>query len=172
MRFIIFLFFVTSVFAQADFRNSNWGDTKAQVKKNIKEKPRTEEVNRLSYSDLIMTYDVDTWYEFNHEGKLYSGGYVFSIEHSLPDLYFDDYDKVKENITKKYGDGNEKNIWKNDMYKDSPGVALMLGHVKKLCAWKTPKTTIILILSGDNYKASLGLLYQSTEIKNEEKSEF
>jgi hypothetical protein len=172
MRYIIFLFFVTSVFAQGDFKNSNWGDTKAQVKKQVKGKPTTEDGNRLTYRDKVMTYDVDTWYEFNHEGKLYLAGYIFSIEHTSPELYFDDYNKVKENISKKYGVGIEKDIWNNDMFKDSPGTALLFGQYKKICGWSTPKSGIFLALSGDNYIASFGLLYQSTEVKNEEKSEF
>lgn len=172
MKVVVFLLLVTSVFAQSDFRKSNWGDNINEVKKKEISKPTNENPSQLYYTDRLLTYDVTIIYQFNHENKLYQAGYLFKITHSSPDLYFNDYNAIRDNIAKKYGKGMEQDEWTNDILKDSPGTALLMGHYTKTCAWKTPKSIIILILSGDNYKASLGTIYESIEVTNEEKSQF
>lgn len=172
MRYLIILFLVTSVFAQNDFRTANWGDSKALVKQKEKKKLLIERENDIMYEDSMLGFSTYVVYYFNQDGKLYQGLYSFDVSHISPDLYFDDYDKIKQNIAKKYGIGTDKDSWKDDLFKDSPGTALTMGYYRKACTWTTEKSTLILGLSGDNLKVGLMLIYTSRTVGNEEKSAF
>jgi hypothetical protein len=61
----------------------------------------------------------------------------------------------------------EKINWKSSLYKDDPedwGLAISIGHVSWIARWDLSETTICLLLTGDNFKIMLGLLY-STKIE-------
>lgn len=76
-------------------------------------------------------------------------------------------------LIKKYGktilDNDQK--WFNDLYKDDYqqwGFAISLGHLSYNSSWRTPKTKIDLVLSGDNYEISLVIEYTSNQFKGME----
>ncbi|GAH71775.1 unnamed protein product, partial [marine sediment metagenome] len=90
-------------------------------------------------------------------------------KHSNDNLYIDDYEKLKETLTKKYGKPKfDKVTWDDDLYKDDRshwGFAVSLGHLDYFSSWETSTTYISLRLNGDNYKISLVIAYESRELE-------
>jgi hypothetical protein len=151
-----------------DFRKTNWGMSKEQVKASEKGEIVVENENTV----IFMVPDFDDNFQCGYdflENKLYSSLYRFSGEHSNKNLYIDDYERLKGALTKKYGKPIADNIeWKNNIYKDDRanwGMAISLGYLMYFSMWETPATWISLILSGDNYDIGFGILYQSKELR-------
>ena len=90
-------------------------------------------------------------------------------DHTNKNFYINDYEELKEILTKKYGKPKkDEKIWDNELYKDdrsSWGLAVSVGHLAYGASWETSTTEIVLRLSGDNYKISLILAYDSKELK-------
>ena len=151
-----------------DFRKTNWGMSKEQVKTTENKKPDHEEENALVYRVKIDGNDYFCGYSFLKD-KLHNTGYVFAGKHTNRNLYIDDYKKLKEILIKKYGKPlTEGRTWDNDLYKDDKsewGFAISLGHLSYGATWETSTTHISLGLNGDNYKINLLLAYDSKELK-------
>ena len=152
-----------------DFRKTNWGMSKEQVKATEGKKPDFEADTMLGYDVTISGKDFACIYTFL-EDKLYNSGYFFTGEHTNKNLYIDDYEELKETLTKKYGKPKTdiSGLWKNDLYKDDKshwGMAISVGHLIYGASWETPTTEINLMLSGDNFKIKLILAYDSKELK-------
>ncbi len=163
--------FTLILFAEVkyDFRKTNWGMSKEQVKATENKNPDFEDDAMLGYDVTISGKDFACMYSFL-EDKLYESGYIFAGEHTNENLYIDDYEELKETLTKKYGkpkmDFSE--VWKNDLYKDDKsrwGFAISLGHLAYGASWETSTTKIEIMLLGDNYKINLFLSYFSKELK-------
>lgn len=90
-------------------------------------------------------------------------------EHTNKDLYIEDYEGLKEILTKKYGKPVlDKVTWKNDLFKSAKqdwGTAISIGHLEYFSSWETSTTFINLGLDGDNYKIRLVLGYYSRELE-------
>jgi len=176
-KLIIFILCMFSTIIAQDFRNSTWGETIQQVKKKEKSKlviddTKNNEMRALIYEDRIYGFDSYLWYMFNHENKLCFGAYWFRVKHTTEDLYFDDYEKIKKNISIKYGVGKTESELSNELLKDNLGMALSLGLYKINTVWETDNTKIVLMLNSDNFEIKLTLGYVSTTVINEEKSHF
>jgi len=177
--FLVDLFLILAIFlffsivglsnnTKCDFRKTNWGMSKEQVKATEDKKPDFEADDRLFYNLKINGDDYICVYQFL-EDKLYSGSYRFTGKHVNKNLYIDDYKKLKKILTKKYGKpiGNRVR-WKNDLYKDDKnewGMAISIGDLEYWAWWKTPTTEICLLLTGDNYKITLDIHYHSKKLK-------
>jgi hypothetical protein len=171
---LIFIFPCLSVHSQEnDFRKTNWGMTKEDVKstenKDIIDEvlDATEEV--IVYKDQISSFDCFIGYIFV-KNKLASAGYYINEEHSNKNAYIDDYEKLKDLLSKKYGDPiNDDVVWRDDFYKKDKsdwGLAISIGDLIYKSFWETPTTEIELLLSGDNYNIELGIKYTSKELKD------
>jgi hypothetical protein len=152
-----------------DFRKTNWGMSREQVKATEDKKPDFEADTMLGYDVTISGKDFACIYTFL-EDKLYNSGYFFTGEHTNKNLYIDDYEELKETLTKKYDKPKTdiSGLWKNDLYKDDKshwGRAISVGHLIYGASWETPTTEINLMLSGDNFKIKLILAYDSKELK-------
>lgn len=152
-----------------DFRKTNWGMSKEQVKATEDKKPDFEADDVLGYKVMVNEKDFRCIYCFL-EDKLYCSGYFFAGEHTNKNLYIDDYKELKEILTKKYGKPKMDipGLWKNDLYKDDKshwGMAISVGHLVYGASWETSTTKIDLLLSGDNYKIELVLSYTSKELE-------
>jgi len=152
-----------------DFRETTWGMSKEQVKATEDKKPDFEADTMLGYDVTISGKDFSCIYSFL-EDKLYNSGYFFTGEHTNKNLYIDDYEELKETLTKKYGKPKTDipGLWKNDLYKDDKshwGMAISVGHLTYGASWETSTTEIYLMLSGDNYEISLILSYDSKELR-------
>ena len=154
--------------AKYDFKKMNWGMSQEQVKATEDKKPDYEDNTALGYKVKINEKDFYCGYNFL-EDKLYTSGYVFTGEHTNENLYINDYKELKETLTKKYGKPIlDKVVWKNDLYKNDEqnwGMAISVGHLIYGVSWETSTTNISLMLSGDNFKISLVIIYDSKELK-------
>jgi hypothetical protein len=167
----IFLFFsivASSNDVKYDFRQTNWGMSKEQVKATEDKEPDFEESNLLGYAVKIDGDDYRCVYSFL-KNKLYNSGYGSTETHTNENLYIDDYNKLKDILIKKYGEPKtDKVVWKDDLYKDDKsqwGFAVSLGDLVYGAGWETPTTTITLMLYGDDYEISLVIGYNSKELK-------
>jgi len=167
----ILVIFTSILFAEEikyDFRKTNWGMSREQVKATEDKKPDLEDDTLIAYKVKIDAKDFVCAYNFL-EDKLYHSGYCFVGEHTNENLYINDYEELKETLTKKYGKPKtEKVIWKNDLYKNDKsewGFAISLGDLVYVAQWETSTTIIGLYLSGDNYEIGLNLFYDSKELK-------
>ena len=166
---VIFTLILFAEGAKYDFRKTNWGMSKEQVKATEDKKPGFETDTKLGYEVKIGRYKFACMYSFL-ENKLYESGYIFTGKHTNKNLYIDDYEELKETLTKKYGKPKMDipGLWKNDLYKDDKshwGIAISVGHLVYGASWETSTTKIELMLWGDNYKINLTLFYTSKELE-------
>lgn len=156
-----------------DFRKTNWGMNKEQVKVTEDKKPGFETDTMLSYEVTISGKDSKCDYFFL-EDKLYSSGYFFTGEHISKNLYtnyINEYIELRKLLTKKYGKPKMDiyGLWLSSQYKDSPSfwaLAICAGHLVYAAEWETSTTKIHLRLSGDDYKIiKLILSYHSKDLE-------
>jgi len=101
-----------------DFKKTNWGMSKEQVKTTEDKKPDFEDNTILSYEVTIIEKDFECVYLFL-EDTLYGSRYLFLGEHTNKNLYIDDYEELKDILTKEYGKPKiDKVTWKNDLFKN------------------------------------------------------
>jgi len=114
-----------------DFRKTNWGMSKEQVKATEDKKPNFEDNTMLSYEVTISEKDFECAYLFL-EDKLYGSGYLFFGEHTNKNLYIDDYEELKEILTKEYGKPKiDKVTWKNDLFKNLESSNELISELKE-----------------------------------------
>ena len=161
---VIFTLILFAEEAKYDFRKTNWGIGKEQVKATEDKKPDHETDNWVGYFVTISGKDFRCFYSFL-EDKLYKSGYSFTGKHTNKNHYIIDYENLKEILTKKYGKPKADIVlWENDLFrydKQEWGVAISVGHLLYRATWETPTTMIVLALSGDNYEIGLNMYYES-----------
>lgn len=157
-----------SNFSDTGFRTSDWGASISEVKSNEKLTLIDENVSLLAYETTISGIKNIVGYLFT-EGKLTTGRYLVTEEHSNKNDYINEYNTLKDLMEKKYGKPKkDKKIWKNDLYQDDYsqwGFAVSLGHLLYYSTWETEKSEISIMLSGENYKIQLMIEYVSVELK-------
>jgi len=117
--------------AKYDFRKTNWGMSKEQVKATEDKKPDFEDNTMLSYEVTISEKDFECVYLFL-EDKLYGSRYLFFEEHTNKNLYIDDYEELKEILTKEYGKPKiDKVTWKNDLFKNLESSNELISELKE-----------------------------------------
>jgi len=151
----------------ADFRNITWGMSRNEVITSEGKEPSRVGSDGDYYDGLeIMGFPVTLGYTYNGD-KVSSGVYFFDQQHTNKTDYVDDYKNIKEALVSKYGQPAEDNeIWKDDLYKDSPGdygMAVSAGHLAYYTKWNTATTEIIALLSGDNFNISLFIRYKDNK---------
>jgi len=120
-----------AVEAKYDFRKTNWGMSKEQVKTTEDKKPDFEDNTMLSYEVTISEKDFECVYLFL-EDKLYGSRYLFFEEHTNKNLYIDDYEELKEILTKEYGKPKiDKVTWKNDLFKNLESSNEIISELKE-----------------------------------------
>ncbi len=174
--------------AKYDFRKTNWGMSKGQV--------RATEDESLEMKDLENDFLVEhIVYKVRIGAKRYHCDYVFledklylahySPEKRYSDLnnYIRDYEEIKEILIKKYGKPDMKKMkaleereeicWKTDLLKDDKskwGIAVSKGDLSYMLIWETPTTNIELsleglVLPGIFEEVILRVSYKSKELK-------
>ena len=156
-------------FHEYDFRNTNWGMSKEEVRLAERRNPDFETDNGLVYKVIIDKYDCYCVYYFL-ENKLYMSAYRFNEEHNNKNAYIEDYENLKELLTKKYGKPTWENVnWKDDFYKDIKGnwgLAVARGDLEYTITWEDPITTVQMRLTGESYKIDLIIAYYSNELED------
>lgn len=156
-----------------DFRKIRWGMSVSQVIASELEKPVSESPDVIVFETEIVGFPCGLGYIFVRD-TLVRAKYIFSQKHTNRNLYLDDYTKIKQALTKKYGKPKEDDkVWSDDLYKNKPddwGMAVCVGHLLLHAGWVTPSTNIHLWLSGDNYEVSLQAEYSSLKFGDFEKN--
>ena len=160
-----------------DFRNVSWGMSKEQVKQNESLDLAREQENDLVYMTSIGSIDCLLFYYFVDD-HLYSAIYWVVEDHATENQYIDDYKRLKNMLTEKYGNPViDEEIWRRSLYKNCPddkGLAASIGDLTLLAEWETENTVIGIMLSGDNYEIGLAIMYDSKEygvLAEEQKSQ-
>jgi len=152
--------------SEFSFRKTNWGMSKAQVKKTETGKIINDD-NVLGYEAKIAGLDALIAYIFV-DNKLVRAKYIFTQKHSNKTDYISDYSSIQKILNKKYGKPeSDDTYWKNDLYKDdyqSWGMALAVGHLTKYSNWNVADTKVWLSINGDNYKVSHSAEYSSVKL--------
>ena len=173
MLFVLIIFLIFSVIVladdvQYDFRKTNWGMSREQVKATEDKEPDYKKDNLLIYNVKINGENCYCFYDFL-ENILYNAAYEFLEEHTNKNDYINDYEDLKNILIEKYDKLIiDKIEWKDDLYKDDKsewGMAISVGDLKYYSFWETPTTIIGLMLSGDNYEITLTLSYRSKKLK-------
>lgn len=156
-----------------DFRKTKWGFSRKKVQESEKMTPIIDTTNILGYETPIAGMKCLIGYIFVNN-KLTRAKYVFEEKHSNENDYIVDYHNLRDILNKKYGKSTSQSdgIWRDDLYKDDIqkwGFAVSLGDLYYFSDWQTQKTDIDLMLSGENYKISLVVEYDSKQFKGLEK---
>lgn len=168
---------VTNIIGQSqdtspDFRKAKWGMSMAQVKASETETIFKEEGSTIAYSTNVLSLDALVIYIFVND-KLVRAQYAFLEKHTNKNIYLTDYTSVNDAISDKYGSPkSDKEYWNNELYKSDFsqwGMAVSLGHYRKVARWETDETVILTVLSGDNYDISLTTEYSSKALATLEK---
>jgi len=161
-----------------DFRKVTWGSSPEAVKAAETGKPK-HSIDRdgkslLIYTDTVSGLDCEVLYIFVSE-KLVRAKYVVTATHSNKTAYLADFDTLLTGLKNKYGPPKKDDtFWKNDLYKEDPsnwGLAVAVGHLSKYTGWETSRSSIILVLTGDNYTIDLEIEYSSQELGSLEKKQ-
>ncbi len=153
---------------QKTFRNTCWGMTRKRVKQAEVSELFHEEEHSLLYRGKIAELDCCIVYCLV-EDRLVRARYVITEEHPDRNNHINDFEKVKEALTVKYGKpADDQVVWRADLYKeddDDWGVSVSLGHLVFGCDWSTDSTDILLMLCGENYEISFVVEYSSQKLK-------
>lgn len=154
-----------------DFRGITWGMGMAKIIAVEGKKPiyknRALGTDVLGYTDKLCGIDCSVFYSLV-KNQLASGSYVVTQEHTNKADYLTDYGTLSAAISEKYGQSISADTnWKNELYKNEPanwGMAVAVGHLVKVTQWETPRTKILLAISGDNYTIRVEVHYASKEL--------
>jgi hypothetical protein len=159
-----------------DFRGFTWGNLLTQVKANEKSKFVSEDKDDLlAYEDQLAGSDVIVNYQFNDNGKLVSGTYIFTKKYSNPQLYVQDFAKFKNLLTNKYGNSKlSKEEWSantlpND--KENYGQAISDGNLTLYSVFTTERSSIKIILMTYNKVPYLQIHYTAKSLDELENKE-
>ena len=156
-----------------DYRDSKWGMKKDKVLSSEKNKPLVagplvagplNQYFLVMYTGEVAGLKANYGYGFLDD-VLVEGAYTLVEKHINMNKYINDYNKLKEILTRKYGSPKKSKLyWYNDLYKNSPqryGRAVSMGHLGFQSDWETDRTLISLTLLGDNLDLSTILTYTS-----------
>ena len=156
-----------------DFRVAKWGDSMADVmakegKENLSTSPDV-----YMFHDIIAGMDCAVGYVFVND-KLTMAKYLLNHKHTNLNDYISDYNMLVGLLTKKYGEPYHNSpVWKNTLFKNDPsnyGLAISSGHLVYGAKWNLDKTTIDVILGGENYKIDFQIQYLSKQYKDAQSS--
>jgi hypothetical protein len=152
---------------QRDFRAVTWGMVKEDVKAAEKDGVFYADADgKLAYNVSLGDRKALLGYIFN-DGKLIRAKYIFLDPHANKNDFTIDFSSVDQILTEKYGkpDSNQP-IWKDSLYKNDPehvGMAIATGRLVLVSRWKTPRTSVIHMLNGDNFKISHTVEYDGPD---------
>lgn len=165
--FTLFLIGTGSINAQADFRNSNWGATSAQVKASESHKLISENLVRISYDCELADIKGKLVYSFTHSNKLLRTKYLLTPEYTNTNYYIRDYKMFEELLLQKYGkmQGQTASSLSGPVLKESDWpVQLASGNLRIETKWGNSKTNILLTLSNIGGNPVIQIDYMSKEI--------
>lgn len=152
-----------------NFRSVKWGASMKDIIKAEGAEPQNKSkssdgLDVVGYQGKAGNLDCLYAYYFA-EDQLVRGRYIFITPHSGKNLYIDDFRTVSASLTEKYGSPiTDQAIWKENLYKNDPsewGMAVAVGHLILDATWYDNFTNILHRLSGDNFKFTHIVQYES-----------
>lgn len=161
------------------FRGYAWGTSLDEIKQKEITSDMVEDVDYgVSDGSLIIvdgqvsSYDANICFELDEENKLKGGQYIITEKHSDYTGYYNDFENLADLYSKKYGEPQKYDLWKNDLYKDDKsdwGLAAACGHATFWRIWTADDGSEIIIgLTGDNFKTNTFVLYNMPGYDNED----
>ena len=159
---------LSTAFASAqelDFRGTSWGMTTAQVLDSENDAPIDSTTETLTYLVEVADLDAYALYYFIDD-TLVTAGYLFAEGYSNDNMFIKDFEKVKNILLRKYGEPSEDllhwsggDLYKN--YEERYGFAIKAGYLTMRAIWQIERTTIALVLYGDDYEILHVVMYES-----------
>lgn len=147
-----------------DFRKADWGMTMAQVKTTEPKKPAQENADSVTYSTALGKIFAFVTYQFKDD-KLYRAGFIFAEKRKTDQQYLDDYETIKQEITKVNGkpvmDAVKQLNPDADVTSVNRGPAVCRGDLIYGAQWNIPRTVIRLVLQGKDSKCILSAIYSN-----------
>jgi hypothetical protein len=140
-----------------------WGMDQAQVKTSESGKKFVSyNTNRLQYDQEMNGMKFTVGYEFK-QGRLHRVFYGLNNASTDGAQYLDAYFTLRDHLMVKYGrPAAEKETWKKGInQKEDPSLALISGHLKYRCEWKTGDSKIMLFCGMDNGNFKTVIIYDS-----------
>ncbi|MDQ1339201.1 MAG: hypothetical protein QG567_352 [Campylobacterota bacterium] len=151
------------------FRQTKWGMSKNQVKQSENLEIILDENDLLAYEGKVAGFPSYIVYNFIND-ELATGSYQLIHEHVKKSDFIYDFENIKNNLIKKYGQPSKDNrYFTDDVFEDKPAEwsqSLERGGLSFFTNWIFGETELMLSLCGENYKINLGISYSSTEYKN------
>lgn len=155
-----------------DFRATHWGMSPDEVRASEKSKPKSDRQEGarsfLVYSDTVHGLACDVAYLFV-KTKLVRTKYVVTETHACRSDFLADYQTLLSALKEKYGEPKEEQtVWKNDIYRNNPsewGMALAVGDLQKFARWETERTSVMAIVTADNFNITLDVEYRSVSLR-------
>ena len=149
---------------EPDFRRASWGMSQAEVRALEDGESDFQSHSMLSYSTRICGVSMTVAYNFVNN-MCFLGAYLSKEVYSNLNSHIDDFGRIADLLETKYGTPDkDQTVWRDDLYKGDPqryGLAVSAGHLVFNKEWNRGDTNIGLMLRGENYSVSLGLIYQS-----------
>lgn len=147
-------------------RQASWGMSMDTVLEQEKEDTVHSADDFLVYQVQLAGNSADLYYTFI-QNKLARAKYVFTHGHSDEVKFIYDFESIKENLTKKYGNPAEDDrFFSDDLYDDVPAewaMAMGRGNLSFYTTWRINNTEITLALYGDNHEIKFVIEYSGTE---------
>ena len=175
MKQLIFavLLCLSAALCARDFENAWWGMTRSEVKSIESGAPVQESQQMLIYESCVAGFPALAAYFFA-DGRLYSGKYIFNIQHKQNKEYITDYHIILERLMADHGLPLQRGKrWQNDTWRDNEskwGDAVASGHLEYLSCWETDTSNIDLILTGADQIITLGMRYINPDVVHNNKS--
>lgn len=157
-----------------DFKTFNWGDSQEKVEEVegepfLEDDMTAQDAHYIVYKTTVAGKDALLVYYFCDEG-LFITKYILTEEHSNENLFIEDYEDIRDALTKKYDEPdydfeNWSDNGKKSYYADRKGTALEYGYLDYLTAWIMEKTYISMEMSADNYNISTIIEFGSKDIE-------
>ncbi len=156
-----------------DFKTFRWGDLQEDVEA-VEGTPDSDgemssvDANYIVYDTTVAGKSALLAYYFCDDG-LFQTRYILTEEHSNENLFIDDYEDIRDALTKKYGEPSlDWERWqddsKEDYYANKKGDALCYGYLTYVTYYSLDRTIVAMEMSADNYDISTTIDFQSLDI--------
>jgi len=139
---LLFLFFNEIYSSESNFRNSEWGMSIEDVKKNEVGIEETDTKNTYKSADYLFDNEFRINFVFE-DNKLIEGKYSLMFESKKINSKFTLLDNLYSSLNNKYGDNNIKNV-DFELFLLNRNKIIRRGYCGLECKWEHDNTDIIL----------------------------
>lgn len=149
------------------FRGVPWGATRAEVLEREGAEAAHDGGDFLMFESRLATIAVRVFYSFI-DNRLARGKYVVAESYANDQSFVHAFESLRGLLIEKYGKADSDDMyWLDDGFKDSPlqlGMAAAVGQYRRFLHWQRADGDLWLGLSGENYKATVSVEYESAAL--------